>query len=189
MTVFFSSDQHFGHANILRYCERPFRDVDHQTEVLISNWNSVVTEDDVVWVLGDFSFHKMTRTAEILSELKGTKFLVVGNHDLCHEYNRDYHPRFEAKYIEAGFLKVFYELRDFPLGQHLVTLSHFPYRDDDRHSTRYAKWLLEDQGQWLIHGHTHGKWKVLDRQIDVGVDTWDYTPVSQEELELIISTN
>lgn len=189
MTVFFSSDQHFGHANIIKYCDRPFEDVDHQTEVLISNWNSVVTEDDVVWVLGDFSFHKMTRTAEILSELKGTKFLVAGNHDLCHEYNRDYHPRFEEKYLEAGFLRVFHELRDFPLGEHLVTLSHFPYVDEDRHSAKYAKWLVEDQGQWLIHGHTHGKWKVLGKQIDVGVDIWDYTPVAQEELELIISTN
>ena len=52
--VFFTSDTHFNHTNIIRFCNRPFKDVTHMNETIIANWNSVVGPDDIIFHLGDF---------------------------------------------------------------------------------------------------------------------------------------
>jgi calcineurin-like phosphoesterase family protein len=83
MAIFFTSDLHFGHANIIQYCNRPFNSVEHMNGVLMSNWNSVVTEDDKVIVLGDFAMGKISETLPVAERLNGMKFLVPGNHDRC----------------------------------------------------------------------------------------------------------
>lgn len=83
--IYFTSDPHYGHANVIRYCARPFRDVQEMNEALINNWNSVVTQDDTVYVLGDFSlgFSEVERYS---SRLLGKKFLIPGNHDKLHSW-------------------------------------------------------------------------------------------------------
>ena len=83
MATFFTSDQHFGHANIIAYSGRPFRDVAHMTEELVARHNAVVTDADDVWHLGDFSLDERL-VARVLSRLRGRHHLVAGNHDTCH---------------------------------------------------------------------------------------------------------
>ena len=78
---FYISDLHFGHFNIIRYDNRPFRNVDEMDNTLINNWNRAVSNDDFVYILGDISWHDEDKTAEIFKKLNGTKILVKGNHD------------------------------------------------------------------------------------------------------------
>lgn len=80
--VFFTSDTHFGHSNIIKYCQRPFNSAEHMDEVLISNWNEVVSPQDIVFHLGDFCFGSDKEWIKILQRLNGTKYLILGNHDL-----------------------------------------------------------------------------------------------------------
>ena len=78
MTSFFTADTHFGHANIIKYCNRPFKDVDEMNEAIIANWNNVVKEGDTVYHLGDFSFRGFHRYK---NRLNGNIILLQGNHD------------------------------------------------------------------------------------------------------------
>ena len=75
------SDLHFGHKNILAYDNRPFQSIEEHDEFLIKKWNETVADDDIVYILGDISWHNVTKTVEILRSLKGKKVLVSGNHD------------------------------------------------------------------------------------------------------------
>lgn len=79
--VFFTSDCHFDHANIIKYCSRPFESADEMNRQLILNWNKVVQWDDTVFILGDFCFGQKTRWEKILPQLNGNKYLILGNHD------------------------------------------------------------------------------------------------------------
>ena len=88
MTDFFIADTHFGHKKILDFCaeQRPFKTIEDHDKFLIDSWNSAVTEEDTVYVLGDFELggviHKWDRVKELLSKLNGEKVLVMGNHDV-----------------------------------------------------------------------------------------------------------
>ena len=79
--IFYTSDLHLGHANIIRHCNRPFASVEDMDEALIGNWNAKVTDGDTVHILGDLMFRNSCPSEEYLSRLKGKKHLVVGNHD------------------------------------------------------------------------------------------------------------
>lgn len=78
MSIFLTSDTHFGHANILKHCDRPFQNVEEMNETLITNWNNVVSDNDIVYHLGDFSFRGYTR---FKNRLSGEIILIKGNHD------------------------------------------------------------------------------------------------------------
>lgn len=89
--TFFTSDTHFGHANIIRFCNRPFRNVEEMNEALIENWNLVVSEDDTVFHLGDFAFGGSNVWKSIIPRLNGHINLIIGNmterildRDICH---------------------------------------------------------------------------------------------------------
>lgn len=79
--IYVTSDLHFGHKNIIKFENRPYKDVEEMTEGLINNWNSVVTANDLVYILGDFSFMGKRKTEEVLKRLRGKKILIKGNHD------------------------------------------------------------------------------------------------------------
>ena len=79
--IYFISDLHFGHGNIISMDNRPFKNAEEMDTELIKRWNNKVLSNDVVYILGDFSWHNSGRTVEILNELKGVKILVKGNHD------------------------------------------------------------------------------------------------------------
>ena len=80
--VFFTSDLHFGHQNILKFCNRPWETTEEMDKALIENWNSVVGKDDIVFDLGDFAFAPNWRWKEILSQLNGKHYLILGNHKI-----------------------------------------------------------------------------------------------------------
>lgn len=162
MNTFFTSDTHFGHSNIIRYCARPFKDVVEMDRELIHRWNEAVGPRDTIYHLGDFSFGGSARRAEILGKLNGHKILVRGNHDPS-----------AGKMLQAGFQ----EVHDGPCKWGEILLCHFPYDEfsDSRGGT-------EDDGGWLFCGHVHTEWKTRPRIINVGVDQWDWRPVPAETL-------
>lgn len=185
---FFTSDTHFGHRNIIRYSNRPFKDVPHMNEMIIQNWNSVVGEDDIIFHLGDVALGSWEDWDGILTRLNGYKILVVGNHDRIFKGERE---RMQTRFAEhyAGW---FDEIYDNIGGLELengtrVNLSHFPYDGDSHDGDRYTEFRMEDKGVPLIHGHTHLD-KIMSRskkgtaQIHVGQDAFDYTPVSENQV-------
>jgi calcineurin-like phosphoesterase family protein len=188
MTTFFTSDLHLGHANILMFCGRPGRDVDEMNELIIDNWNRVVTPEDTVFVLGDVAMGKLADTLPLVSLLNGTKHLIAGNHDRVWGGHKKVSDVMWFRYItEAGFTTIndgtIYTL---PNGVTAI-LSHFPYEQDDRHGSKYAEHHPQDDGRtWLLHGHVHQEWQVRGRQINVGVDVWGMTPVSEDVIVDII---
>lgn len=181
--IWFSSDQHFGHQNILNFARRPFSDMKNQTKLLVMNWNEVVGHDDTVFVLGDFALGKINETLPIAHHLNGTKILVAGNHDRCFSGHGPKHKLWIPKYIEAGFVGVI-EKADLYFGDYdlKLTLSHFPFSDDKYGNGRFDRQRPVDDGQWLLHGHTHSKERINGRQIHVGVDARSYYPVSLETI-------
>ncbi len=179
--MWFTSDQHFGHANIIAYSGRPFSDTEEMTREIVARHNAVVGETDEVWHLGDFSLNEKL-VPEVLPQLRGRHFLIAGNHDRCHPC----HKKSEAaklRYLRYGFERVASEIHMGPW-----LLSHLPYVGDSASEPRYPEWRPKDNGKWLLHGHVHEMWKTRDRMINVGVDKWDYAPVHLSVLEAIRAT-
>jgi len=149
MRYFFTSDTHFGHKNIVKYCERPFKNVEDMNQQLIERWNVVVKKEDTVFHLGDFVFRG--RTKDFKDKLNGNIILIKGNHDNSSQ-----------TVIREMFIKH---------GGHEWHLLHNP-----------AESLCTN----VICGHVHHLWKIKkikDRTIiNVGVDVWDYKPVSIEQI-------
>jgi calcineurin-like phosphoesterase family protein len=191
--IYFTSDLHFWHKNVIRYCNRPYSDVDAMNSALIKNWNNIVGPDDTVYCLGDFSL--AMRPVEILTALlNGNKILVPGNHDFCHSYhkksrNPENRKEWIKKYEDLGWTVLPEQTTlDIP-GVAVVNLCHHPYRLVDPGDDKYEKWRPKDDGRWLLCGHVHEKWKVIDKMINVGVDQWDFKPVSIEEISKIICSS
>lgn len=190
--IYFTSDIHFGHENILKYTNRPYTSIKEHDLDIIAKYNSVVQDNDVCYFLGDIFFGYDTKGAtEIIKSMKGTKVLVKGNHDK----NKD------IWYYSIGFDVVLLNAQ-IKLGQKTVNLSHYPWRAPwykrlywhitsrkhrDYKSRKYKN--LPQDGNWLLHGHTHRPEKVSgNKSIHIGLDAWDCTPVSATKiLELMNS--
>jgi len=183
MTTWFTSDHHFGHANIIKYCERPFNSVAHMNAAMMGAWNGVVAADDTVYYLGDFAMQPRL-VAEILPQLNGTKILIAGNHDRCHPKIGNT-ERFLQAYLDAGFASVDVQL-EMEIGGQTVLLHHFPYRTETEPKQKYYGQRPIDNGGWLIHGHVHHRWKISGRQINVSVENWNFEPVNFETIACII---
>lgn len=191
--LYFTSDHHFWHSNIIRYCNRPFHSVEEMNEILIQKWNDLVAPDDEVYYLGDFSL--AARPAEIYTQrLNGKKYLVPGNHDFCHSYNKQSRTperleKWIQKYQNFGWI-VLPEQTSLlipEIGD--VNLCHLPYGNDGFEGDKYIKWRPDDNGNWLLCGHIHEKWKTKRKMINVGVDVWDFQPVSVVEIIRTILEN
>jgi len=176
---FFTADTHFGHKNVIPYCERPFADVDAMTVGLIDRWNAVVKDGDEVFVLGDFSFYGSGKTHDILANLHGSKILIRGNHDDI---------KSAEKAVRLGFFQWAPSGR-VELGGTEFALSHYPYlgQGDSTEVERFADRRLTDNGGWLLHGHVHREWKQKGRMINVGVDVWGLAPVRESEILALVA--
>lgn len=197
MGPWFTSDQHFGHANIIKHSGRPFFDLADMHAGLIARFNARVRDGELTYHLGDFSLdERMIR--RILPKLRGRHILVAGNHDCCHPCHHRW-QRYTRRAVDAGFLRVVTDGYVLASGERDDTgadvcgvgadgfrLCHFPYAGggDRTEVERYAEWRPKDQGAWLLHGHVHGAWKNKVRMLNVGVDVRDYAPVSLQELLL-----
>jgi calcineurin-like phosphoesterase family protein len=157
MEIWFTSDEHYNHQRIIEYCNRPFKNVIEMNEVLINNFNSVVKQGDTVYHLGDFAFAKHHLW---LRQLNGNHYLIKGNHE-----GNDW------KDAGFGWVKEVYTAR-CPDKQD-VFLSHYAHRI----------WNRAHYGVWHLFGHSHGGMPDLLKSCDVGVDAWNYFPVSYTQLK------
>lgn len=170
--IYFTSDPHFGHTNIITYCQRPYRDVDEMNEELVSMFN-VAGPEDTVYCLGDFAFMKSGAKRDLFSELTaGELHLIRGNHDngdttkMPWDSVQDYleiRPRVEYQDDEG-------EIKSYPV--HIV-MSHFPF----------LSWNGMAHGSMHLHGHCHGT--LQDKgglRMDVGVDPCNYKMVSLNDV-------
>ena len=152
--IFFTADCHFHHANIIRYCDRPFASVEEQDRNLEDNWNATVGKDDEIWVLGDFSF---CDPVPILARLNGRKHLIRGNHD----YKNNRSIKWEQPMVELKH------------GGRTLVLCHYPM----------VSWRASGHLQTIhLHGHSHGKYTHSKLAMDVGVDVNGFRPVSFDEV-------
>lgn len=166
MTVFFTSDTHFCHGGALGLFRRPFASVAAMNEALIERWNQRVGPDDVVWHLGDFASRPRAGTVEdLLVRLHGEKHLLAGNLDLG------------ATTTAMGWASVQPYLEMSLDGLDLV-LCHYPFRS----------WNRQSKGALNLHGHSHGRLKPLPRQADVGVDGFEFRPVTLAEIRAAMGT-
>jgi calcineurin-like phosphoesterase family protein len=186
VTTWFTSDLHFGHRNIIEYCRRPFGSVHHMNEELIRRWNDRVADSDVVYVLGDVAMGKIAETLPLVGRLRGRKVLVPGNHDRCWSGHRKVRDKDIQMYWDVGLAVLNSQVRIEVNGVR-VDLCHFPFEGDSHERDRYVEHRPSDVGQWLLHGHVHDSWKVKGRQVNVGVDVWDYTPVNEEDIIRLVA--
>ncbi len=185
--IFFTSDHHFSHQNIIKYCNRPFNSIEEMNEEMIKRWNETVKEEDIVWYLGDFSL-SIKPVENYLKRLNGTKYLVVGNHDQCHPCHGKRSERLKETYLKAGFSLILKEgaygpLLDSSMKDYFL-MSHMPYKDE--YDSRYPQYRPINDGKWLLHGHVHNRWHIKDKMINVGVDVNDFRPVSLDKIKEII---
>ena len=178
LSTFFTSDSHFFHRNIITYCHRPFESIEQMNDALITNWNSVVPKNVVVFHLGDFCFGDAKQWNELLDRLHGRIYLCLGNHDIRH-LNRPFMQRF------AGVSHEMYIRVD----RQPIILNHYPFLSFGG---------KEDWG-WQLFGHIHTNPfndNVLSNeriefltptQYDVGVDNNNYAPIPFRRLQSIIS--
>lgn len=160
MTIFFTADTHFGHGGALGLLGRPFDSVAAMNAAMVSRWQAAVGPQDDVWHLGDFALTlKPTARAEILAALPGRKHLVAGNND-----DPDTLALPDWTSIQT-YAEVTVE------GTALV-LCHYPFRT----------WNGSGRGALNLHGHSHGRLEPLPRQMDVGVDVFDFRPVTLAEI-------
>ncbi len=156
--IYFISDTHFNHINIIKYCDRPFNNVKEMNEYIISKWNAIVKENDIVYHLGDVGFGTTEILKELVSRLNGTKILLRGNHDLKRGING---------WKEVGFSEVYKKKIEL---DNLI-LTHEPID-------------IEDKNKINVFGHIHNK--PLDERFNknnhicVSCDVIDYTPVGLE---------
>jgi calcineurin-like phosphoesterase family protein len=186
MTLWFTSDLHLGHGNIIEYSGRPFGDADTMNRALIESWNEHVDPDDDVWVLGDFALGRIEATLSLAQELHGRKRLLAGNHDRCWSGHGHRAQAWVARYADVGF-EVHQGQLQLELAGTSVLACHFPYEGDSHDQDRYLEARPVDNGQWLLHGHVHERWRQRGRMINVGVDAWGYRPVAAAALAELIA--
>ena len=161
MTHWYSADPHFGHESIIPFAGRPFRHEGHMTTVLISNlWDKVGHEDDL-WILGDFAFGPKAKDEDwlqmIFAQLPGMhRHLVIGNHDGPLTRGLPWDSITPLAVV------------DDPDADQPVTLCHYPM----------MTWDHARKGALHLFGHVHGNWPGSANSVNVGVDLWDYQPVT-----------
>lgn len=155
MGTFFISDTHLGDAPRLRVDKRPFKSIGEMDRAIVERWNETVGTGDEVWHLGDFAYRaNPERVGELLSRLNGRKHLITGNNDG------------PATLRAPGWATVA-AYADIEMDGTRLILCHYPFRT----------WDGMYKGVYNVHGHSHGQLAAMTRQVDVGVDVWDFKPI------------
>jgi calcineurin-like phosphoesterase family protein len=157
--MFFTADTHFNDPRILRIDRRPFPDLAAHDEALVARWNETVGKSDIVWHLGDFARGDVAAKSALLGRLNGRKQLIVGNNDD------------DSTIVAEGWESV-QAYKEILVEGRMLILCHYAFRT----------WNQMGKGSIDLHGHSHGKLKPLTRQYDVGVDAWDYRPVTIKQI-------
>ena len=157
--TFFISDTHFGHANIIRHCSRPFGSVGEMDTALAANWNATVGPADEVWHLGDFAYKSRGGATTYLDRLHGRKHLVWGNHDD------------EAARAAPGWASS-QAYAEIALDGVRLVLFHYAMKT----------WRWAGRGGLHLYGHSHGRLPGDSQCCDVGVDAWAFRPLRLAEI-------
>lgn len=156
MRYFFTADEHYGHDNIIKYCNRPFRNVEEMDDEIIKRFNSMFTENDIVIHAGDFTMKGKSVAENYIRRLKcpysGNHVFLRGSHDYWNK---------ELPYIWEKEINGVY-----------VVVCHYAMR----------VWARSHYGSIQLYGHSHGKLEPLKNQWDIGVDNNNFYPVSLEDL-------
>lgn len=185
--IFFTSDTHFRHANIMKFCKRPFSTIEEHDEEIIRRWNEKVPKDGIVFHLGDVFFQSYTYGIDVLQRLHGKKILIIGNHDwknLVSKIDKPYHGTCLRDQFVYMAQQMFINIE----GQKIY-LNHFPYL------CMNGVYNKDNNNIWQLYGHVHTspycdngldvpRLKMcFNTQYDVGVDNNDFTPVSFYEIK------
>jgi calcineurin-like phosphoesterase family protein len=164
---YYISDLHLGHENIIKLCNRPFKSVEDMDRILIDNWNSVITPDDEVYILGDLVFRASNSPLDYFKKLNGKKYLIKGNHD---NIRADWRPYFE-------WIRDYAEIKDN--GKDVI-LFHYPI----------VEWNKFFRHSIHLYGHIHNStnnqaYKILKKisnSYNVGADVIGFTPRTLDEV-------
>lgn len=158
--LYFTSDTHFGDPRVLALDRRPFTSLQSHDQALIDLWNQTVGAEDEIWHLGDFARASRTEQVDaLLSRLNGRKHLIIGNND-------------NATTVGAIGWSSTCHYAELSADGKLLILCHYPF----------LTWNQIGKKSINLHGHSHGRLKGGIRQYDVGVDAWDFRPVSLGQL-------
>ena len=171
--IFYTSDLHLGHTNIIKHSNRPFNTIEEMDEYLINMWNNVVQNTDTVYIIGDLIFRAQTdHIEEYLNKLKGHKHLIVGNHDRpwLNKPNKNYHRFFESVS----------PLLYAPNKSYSTVMCHYPM----------MTWPKENRGAYMVYGHIHNNihdwfWPIIaqkDNMLNAGTDVNNYMPVTLDQM-------
>jgi calcineurin-like phosphoesterase family protein len=181
--IYFTSDTHFGHDNIIKFCHRPFKDVEEMNSELIRRWNEKVGPDDTIFHLGDFAFGGSDIWNNILKQLNGHKILIIGNHDI--------------KNLREGYMQYFDYVGPqllLNIEERSVYLNHYPFL------CYGGSWGSPKNAVYQLFGHVHSGptssgldterlVSLFKYQYDVGVDNNNFTPISWSEVKNKIQEN
>lgn len=167
--IYFTSDQHHGHTNIIKYSNRPFETLEEMDDEIIEKYNKVITNKDIVYFLGDFSFYDDDKTKQIFKRYNGTKHLILGNHD--------------EKRTQL-YLKLFQSVnhyKEIKYNKQRISMMHYAM----------LTWSASHYGSWMLCGHSHSTIDDINREAikkgffrwDCGVDGNNFSPVSFDELK------
>ena len=182
---FVTSDTHFFHENIIKYCNRPFNNVEEMNINIIQNWNNVVSQEDDVYVIGDFALikgedhkEKIKKLQYLSNALNGKKHLILGNHDYFTV----------NEYFEAGFIDVKEGFMELLLNAHWFTMCHY----------QMTSWNNSHRGSMHLFGHEHWRqqyepkhsiyeeMKWSERKFNVCIDANKFTPVNINDIIRIL---
>lgn len=170
--VYFTSDTHFHHDNILKFCSRNCANIDEMNMEIIKRWNTKIPKDATVFLLGDVSWKGLQVTKPLLDQLNGDITLIVGNHD----------PDNIVNYFKNSYDMLGVNVVNSNTGEEVFChLCHFPLHE----------WNRSQRGSIHLHGHCHGNNDNLDKfnykRLDVGLDSHNLTPLSWEDIEFILT--
>lgn len=173
--IYYIGDLHFGHRNCLNFDRRPFKDLDEMHTALIRNWNSTVSKDDTVYIVGDFSFRSSIDPVEYLTQLNGHKFLARGNHD--DKLIKSLSDHSTEAHVED--IRDIYKVTD---GVNRVIVCHFPLAD----------WEGKRHGNYHVYAHVHANLAdnalrymlQEEKALNAGVMINNYTPATLGNLVL-----
>lgn len=154
--IWFTSDEHYGHTNIIRYCNRPFKSTDEMNNTIIDNFNNKVCKNDIAYHIGDFALISNPQAVDIIQKLNGKHYFIKGSHDRW--INND---------IRSSYLM------EIKIEGKTIVLCHYAMR----------VWPKSHYGSWHLYGHSHGKLPSYGLSYDVGVDNNNFFPVSYEEIK------
>ena len=169
MQTFFTSDTHFDDEFAIQYFNRPFQSVDKMNAVMVERWNNVVTDDDIVYHLGDFTPQDLSHFTKWADQLNGKLRILPGNMDRL--WLQDFVAN-EKVQVVPPLISLAFEKLGIVGQPQIIVLCHYSMQ----------VWERSNHGSWHLFGHTHGKLKGIGMSFDIGVDCTDFVPLTSDQV-------